>query len=111
MVFSAISSVSSFDADDSVGARQGKKNCDITMQSDLEWKWSGKIVQQNWFIQTKMELSSTMQSALILWDLSIQGGRGVLAVKVFTPSSIMWRVRHLVWQWVVIILLADQHQK
>ena len=66
-----------------------KTNYDILMQSDLEGKWSGKIVQQNRFIQTKMELYSTMQSALILRDLSIQGGRGVLAVKVFTPSSIM----------------------
>ena len=88
-----------------------KTNYDILMQSDLEWKWSGKIVQQNRFIQTKMELYSTMESALILRDLSIQGGRGVLAVKDFTPSSIMWRVWHLVWKWAVIILLADQHQK
>ena len=33
-------------------------------------------------LETEMERSSILQTALILQDLSIQGGAGVLAVKV-----------------------------
>ena len=52
--------------------------CCILMQLDLESKRSGKSrrLQLSWFIQTEMERSGMLQSELVLWDLSIRGGRG-----------------------------------
>ena len=64
---------------------------------------------QSWFIQTEMELSSILQSALRLWDLSIQ-----VEVKVCTCTNLattMWRVRHLVWQRVFYVFLPNRRQK
>ena len=66
------------------------------MQSNLDWKQSGqnhaaKLIDlnRNGMVQCLV---------LILWDLSLQeeGGGGC--------------IQHLVWQWVFIVLLADQHQ-
>ena len=93
MVFSAISRVSSFEADDdtlivdtdhSVGAGR-EKNCMLCCGTlnqiiDAVRSWMkaerGNIIQQIWFIKTEMEQcqSDILQSAFRLWDLFIRGG-------------------------------------
>ena len=98
MVFSAISMVSSFQADNdtdnsvSTELKQTKTKNDCMHHCTI-LRCRKSHIQQSWLTQTEMEWSVILQSALTLWDLSIWGGGGrVLAVNVFASSIDMWHV-------------------
>ena len=83
-------------------------HCAISMQSDLEWKWSRKKSH------SKADLSKRKWNGLVsccqhsyFRTCPFKEAGGVFSVKVFTSS--MWRIQHLVSAF--IVLLADQHRK
>ena len=117
MVFSAVSSVSSFDADDSVGAGQKKQKLwhidAVRSRMKMERKnCTAKLIYPNKNGTVQYHAVSTHN----LGPVHSRGGRGVLAVTVFTSNSIKYHVTCTasgvtMTEWAVNILLADQHQK
>ena len=107
MVFSDVSKVSSFEVgdstDDLVGAGKERKNeCFFVAHScsqiqKVEWKQSGKNCTAKLIIQTQMEQSGILLSALVLQGES------------FYITFSCWHVMCMASG--VTILLADQHWK
>ena len=120
IIFSAISKVSSSEADDdtddSVSTGWEKNDCSYTslhhtdaIRSRMKAEWESHTAKQNkqkW----KGPLSCSQHSYSGTCPFKEDDGR-VLAVKGLASSTDMWRVWPLVWQWAFIVLLADQHQK
>ena len=139
MFFSAVSRVTSFETDDSVGAgRQKEKKTEIRLRyidavrsrtktereksyikadlSKQKWNWPVSCSQHSYFGTRPFEEIWYNRTGWlgvrhqVTYHSRRGWGRGACWQWKISLLLCMLRVRRLVWQWTVTVLLADQHR-